>query len=58
MEKCKGLFQKAKALWGKGKFTKVVYDCLTVHYRRLRLENAEEGISSVCDVSLSNKLNF
>ena len=52
MEKCKGLFQKAKALWGKGKFTKVVSDCLTVHDRRLRLENAEEGISSVCDVSL------
>ena len=44
MEKCKGLFQKAKALWEKGKFTKVFYDFLTVHDRRLRLENAEEGV--------------
>ena len=47
MEKRKGLFQRTKELREEGKFAKVVYDRLTVRDRRSRLENAEEGDSSV-----------
>ena len=47
MEKHKGLFQRAKELWEEGKFAKVVYDRLIVRDRRPRLENAEEGDSSI-----------
>ena len=51
MEKRKGLFQRTKELREEGKFTKVVYDRFFVRDRRPRLENAEEGDSSVCDIS-------
>ena len=47
MEKRKSLFQRAKELREEGKFAKVVYDRLIVRDRRSRLENAEEGDSSV-----------
>ena len=47
MEKHKGLFQRAKELREEGKFAKVVYDRLIVRDRRPRLENAEEGDSSI-----------
>ena len=47
MGKRKGLFQRAKELQEEGKFTNVVYDRLIVCDRRSRLENAEEGGSSV-----------
>ena len=47
MEKRKSLFQRAKELREEGRFAKVVYDRLTVRDRRSRLENAEEGDSSV-----------
>ena len=43
IEKCKGLFQRAKELWEEGKFAKVVYDRLFVRDRRPRLENEKEG---------------
>ena len=52
MEKRKSLFQRAKELREEGKFAKVVYDRLIVRDRRSRLENPEEGDSSVWDVSL------
>ena len=45
--KRKGLFQRAKELQEEGKFTNVVYGRLIVCDRRSRLENAEEGGSSV-----------
>ena len=38
---------KAKVLREEGKFAKVVYDRLIVSDRRSRLDNAEEGDSSV-----------
>ena len=41
------LFQRAKGLREEGKFAKVVYDRLIVRDRRSRLENVEEGDSSV-----------
>ena len=47
MEKRRSLFQRAKELWEEGKFASVVYDRLIVRDRRSRLENAEEGDSSV-----------
>ena len=47
MGKRKGLFQRAKELQEEGKFTNVVYYRLIVCDRRSRLENAEEGGSSV-----------
>ena len=37
----------SKELWSYGKFAKVVYDRLIVRDRRSRLDNAEEGDSSV-----------
>ena len=52
IEKCKGLFQRAKELREEGTFSKIVYNILVVHDRRSRLENMEEVDSSVCDVSL------
>ena len=47
MEKRKGLFRRAKELQEERKFAKVVYNSLIVHDRRSRLENAQEGGSSV-----------
>ena len=47
MEKRKSLFQRVKELREEGKFAKVVYDRLLVCDRRSRLENVEEGDSSV-----------
>ena len=47
MEKRKGLFPRAKELREEGRFDKVVYDRLIVRDRRSKLENAEEGDSSV-----------
>ena len=47
MEKRKDLFQRAKVLQEEGKLTKVIYDRLIVRDRRSRLENVEEGDSSV-----------
>ena len=52
MEKRKGLFQSAKELREEGKFAKVVYDRLIVRDKTSRLENTEEGDSSVWDISL------
>ena len=52
VEKRKGLFQRAKELREEGKFAKAVYDRLIFRDRRSRLENAEEGDSSVWDISL------
>ena len=51
MEKHKRLFQRAKELREEGTFAKEVYDRLIVRDRRSRLENKEEGDSSVWDVS-------
>ena len=47
MEKRKSLFQRDKELLEEGNFAKVVYDRLIVRDRRSRLENVEEGDSSV-----------
>ena len=47
MEKRKGLFQRAKELREEGKFAKVVYNRLIVRDSKSRLENVEEGDSSV-----------
>ena len=47
MEKCKGIFQKAKELRKEGEFAKVLCDRLNVRDRRPGLETAEEGNSSV-----------
>ena len=47
MEKRKGLFQRAKELREEEKFAKVVYNRLIVRDSKSRLENVEEGDSSV-----------
>ena len=47
MEKRKGLFQRAKKLREEGKFAKAVNDRLVFRDKRSRLENADEGDSSV-----------
>ena len=47
MEKCKSLFQRAKELPEEGKFARVVYDRFIFRDSRSRLENVEEGDSSV-----------